>query len=49
MVKSINVDNNVIESIATDPFQHCKRITHLSLSNNSISTLNKGNCNYTIF
>lgn len=42
-VKIVNLDNNVIETIKNDPFKQCKYLESLSISNNSIHDLPKGN------
>lgn len=41
-VKIINLDNNLIETIKSDPFKQCKNLESLSISNNSIHHLPKG-------
>lgn len=42
LVKIINLDNNLIETIKSDPFKQCKNLESLSISNNSIHDLPKG-------
>lgn len=42
MVKIVNLDNNLIEMIKSDPFKQCKNLESLSISNNSIRDLPKG-------
>lgn len=41
-VKIVNLDNNLIETIKSDPFKQCKNLESLSISNNSIRDLPKG-------
>lgn len=42
MVKVVNLDNNLIQTIKSDPFKYCKNLESLSISNNSIHDLPKG-------
>lgn len=42
MVKIVNLDNNFIETIKSDPFKQCKNLESLSIANNSIRDLPKG-------
>lgn len=41
-VKIVNLDNNLIETIKSDPFKQCKNLESLSIANNSIHDLPKG-------
>lgn len=41
-VKKVNLDDNFIETIKSDPFKQCKNLESLSISNNSIRDLPKG-------
>lgn len=41
-VKSVNLDNNLIETIKSDPFKQCKNLESLSIANNFIRDLPKG-------
>ncbi len=45
-VKIVNLDNNFIETIKSDPFKQCKNLVSLSISNNLIHDLPKGNGSY---
>lgn len=39
---AINLDDNLIESVANDPFQFCSNLTHISLARNRIDCLSSG-------
>lgn len=41
-VKIVNLDNNLIDTIKSDPFKQCKNLESLSIANNSIYDLPKG-------
>lgn len=43
ILTAINLDNNNIEHIASDPFQYCWNLTDLSLAYNRIGHLSSGN------
>lgn len=42
---AINLNNNNIERITTDPFQYCKKLKYVSMANNSIHRLENGKFN----
>lgn len=49
ILTAINLDNNNIEHIASDPFQYCWNLTDLSLAYNRIGHLSSGIFNRIVF